>query len=474
MSSGNQTISQKDTRKKILLGALVLDEMDRDEGFANWVRGKLPRYLTRDIDRELFGLSEKSVATDLDPTFIDSATFRPSSSRTSIDSPRIFNTSPSEPFDTPKARSLRRNSTRSPRANIRSPRSVGTLWSRPSCPASRLSALACSFMARTSQWFEKKDELLKWREGWAELQNRALERAGALERVDHRSHAERGIELEPQTKRYEIPDRIAEHEERARRNGEKILEDPTIALDAVSRNRAVFTRADVGRWLNTHTADAEQFQKCLSACMASDELVQVGTRTYFERHHEPVFTTRENLAAEKRLLRTADALHASKEFGVSSHSIRQAEGSRSLSDEQRAALRHVCAAGGIAVVEGRAGAGKSYMLGAAREAWEASGRRVLGGALAGKAAEGLEASAGIRSRSLAAWEYAWDRGRDTLKKGDVLVIDEAGMVGSRQLDRVLSRAQDAGAKVVLVGDPRQLQAIQAGSPMRKLSERLGA
>lgn len=48
----------QDTRRKILLGALVLDEMDRDEGFANWVRGKLPHYLTRDVDRELFDLKK--------------------------------------------------------------------------------------------------------------------------------------------------------------------------------------------------------------------------------------------------------------------------------------------------------------------------------------------------------------------------------------------------------------------------------
>ena len=324
-----------------------------------------------------------------------------------------------------------------------------------------------------SQWFEKKDELLKWREGWAELQNRALERAGVLDRVDHRSNAERGIELEPQTKRYEISDRIAEHEERARRNGEKILEDPTIALDAVSRNRAVFTRADVGRWLNTHTADAEQFQACLSACMASDELVQVDERERFGKS-ETLFTTRTNLEAEQRLLRLSAQMHAAEGFQVPSYAVRQAEQSRSLSKEQSAALRHVCGAGAVAVVEGRAGAGKSYMLGAAREAWEASGRRVFGGALTGKAAEGLESSAEIPSRSLAAWEYAWGQGRDLLGAGDVLVIDEAGMVGSRQLDRVFARVHEARAKVVLVGDPRQLQAIQAGSPMRKLSTLLGS
>jgi hypothetical protein len=54
-----------------------------------------------------------------------------------------------------------------------------------------------------------------------------------------------------------------------------------------------------------------------------------------------------------------------------------------------------------------------------------------------------------------------------LTSRDVLVIDEAGMVGTRQMERVLSHAADAGAKVVLVGDPQQLQAIEAGAAFRR-------
>ncbi|MCE3519075.1 AAA family ATPase, partial [Escherichia coli] len=57
---------------------------------------------------------------------------------------------------------------------------------------------------------------------------------------------------------------------------------------------------------------------------------------------------------------------------------------------------------------------------------------------------------------------------------DVLVVDEAGMIGSRQMERVLSQARDAGAKVVLVGDPEQLQAIEAGAAFRSITERHGA
>src|SRR5215213_325690 len=128
----------------------------------------------------------------------------------------------------------------------------------------------------------------------------------------------------------------------------------------------------------------------------------------------------------------------------------------------------------LALVVGYAGTGKSTMLGAAREAWEAQGYTVRGAALSGIAAESLEGGSGITSRTLASLEHAWGQGRDQLTGRDVLVIDEAGMVGSRPMERVLSHAAEAGAKVVLVGDPEQLQAIEAGAAFRALSERHGA
>src|SRR3546814_9158390 len=78
---------------------------------------------------------------------------------------------------------------------------------------------------------------------------------------------------------------------------------------------------------------------------------------------------------------------------------------------------------------------------------------------------------GIASRTIASLEHGWAQGRDLLTSRDVLVIDEAGMVGTRQMERVISHAADAGAKVVLVGDPQQLQAIEAGAAFRAIHER---
>src|ERR1700712_4276792 len=114
------------------------------------------------------------------------------------------------------------------------------------------------------------------------------------------------------------------------------------------------------------------------------------------------------------------------------------------------------------------------MLGVARDEWERSGFTVRGAALSGIAAESLEGGSGITSRTIASLEHQWGKGRELLTSHDVLVIDEAGMIGTRQMERVLSAARDAGAKVVLVGDPEQLQAIEAGAAFRSLAERHGA
>ncbi len=141
--------------------------------------------------------------------------------------------------------------------------------------------------------------------------------------------------------------------------------------------------------------------------------------------------------------------------------------------EQADALAHVTDGRDLGIVVGYAGTGKSAMLGVAREAWEAAGYQVRGVALSGIAAENLESGSGIASRTIASMEYGWGQGRDVLTSRDVLVIDEAGMVGTRQLERVLSHAAEAGAKVVLVGDPQQLQSIEAGAAFRSIHERHG-
>jgi ATP-dependent exoDNAse (exonuclease V) alpha subunit len=193
---------------------------------------------------------------------------------------------------------------------------------------------------------------------------------------------------------------------------------------------------------------------------------------------EERFTSRAMLETEQRLERATVRLDAHRHDAVAEQHRRSAiaraevRGLR-LTTEQQGVLEHVTGARGIGAVIGYAGTGKSAMQSVAREAWELGGCRVEDAALSGIAAENPEAGSGIQSRTIASLEYQRAQGRELLGAGDVLVIDEAGMIGTRQMERVIGEAEKRGAKVVLVGDPEQLQAIEAGAAFRSIAERHG-
>ena len=178
------------------------------------------------------------------------------------------------------------------------------------------------------------------------------------------------------------------------------------------------------------------------------------------------------LGYEWALMRLGRKMSHDQTTAVPAGTWKNLAGASNLSSEQQLALRQVTEGRGrLAVMEGWAGTGKSYLLGPARVAWVGQGLRVVGGALSGRAAAGLEESAGISgSRTLASWEHAWERGEAHLGRRDMLVIDEASLVGTSQMGRVLQEAERGGAKVVLVGGTRQLQVIEAGSPIWALGQ----
>lgn len=335
------------------------------------------------------------------------------------------------------------------------------------------------------------EQLRDIRIGWEQRTNEHLARAGLDIRVDHRSHQERGLEIEPtqhmgvhatqMERRGKDVSRVRLDEEAAQRNAALIREKSDQVLTLITAEKSVFDRRDVARVLHRYIDGAEAFQTAFAKVMASPALVELQAEQRDEQGRvveQARYSTREMVSIERDMAISADRMTEGRGFGVAGRHVDAAIGGQQhagiqLADEQLAAVAHVAGPERIAAVVGLAGAGKSTMLAAAREAWEAQGYHVHGAALAGKAAEGLEDSSGIASRTLASWERGWERGFDQLGSRDVFVIDEAGMVGSKQLSRVITEADRAGAKIVLVGDPEQLQPIGAGAAFRSVAERVG-
>jgi ATP-dependent exoDNAse (exonuclease V) alpha subunit len=191
------------------------------------------------------------------------------------------------------------------------------------------------------------------------------------------------------------------------------------------------------------------------------------------------WSTPDLLAVEQRLVTSATGRLGEQTAVVSHEAVRQALAAHRIAGaDQRSMVRDVCQGGqGVAVVVvvvGRAGTGKTFALGIVRHAWQLGGYRPIATAPTGIATVSLEAEGFEEVATCDRLLADLDRGREQLDSRTVLVVDEAGMLGSRKLARLLEHAQQVQAKVVLVGDDRQLAAIEAGGGFRALRLRLGA
>jgi Ti-type conjugative transfer relaxase TraA len=329
------------------------------------------------------------------------------------------------------------------------------------------------FGQKVRSWNDK--ELLKsWREHWGERCNVELARHGFDIQIDHRSLDAQGIDLEPQSKigaksaQIKMA-RLVEHQELAERNGERLKANPEIALEAITRQQSTFTHQDLARFVNRHTKDETQFTEVYDLVKASAEIVYLGK----DDANRERYTTNTMLTMETEMLATANKLNTTHQHIVPEQHQKAALENRTLSEEQLEAFNHLVGNKDLVCVIGYAGTGKSYVLGAARDAWERSDLRVTGATLSGIAAENLESGSGIKSYTVANRLWHWERGNHRLTDKDVLVIDEVGMLGSRQMTAVLAEVAKAKAKVAIVGDFEQLQAIEAGAAGRAIAEEVG-
>ncbi|MGH9114336.1 MAG: MobF family relaxase, partial [Acidimicrobiales bacterium] len=242
--------------------------------------------------------------------------------------------------------------------------------------------------------------------------------------------------------------------------------------EGLTANASTFDRRDVLRAVAAAHPDGIRVSGARAGTdrlLARPEVVALGS----DGPAGPRYSTAELVGVEARLVDRARR-QTDAHLGIAGHdAVRAALAERpSLTGEQRQMVASLTASGaGVEVVVGRAGSGKTFALDAARAAWEASGHQVIGCALAARAAVELQAGSGIASGTVDRLVADLDRPGplSLLRPRTVVVVDEAAMIGTRKLARLLEHAEAREAKVVLVGDHRQLPEIAAGGAFAALT-----
>lgn len=257
-------------------------------------------------------------------------------------------------------------------------------------------------------------------------------------------------------------------------------EEAASIYDKLTRNNSTFSAQElwtVAAVEMQHQAHGYEAVKArVSELLSDKEVVRLRNKLTGELR----FSTRSMVKIEREMSDTATRMQSSSAHAVSAGTVDKALATFTankgflLSDEQQSAVRHITQnPSSIVLVRGAAGAGKSTMAEAVRMAYEAQGYEVRGAALAGKAAEGLETGSGIKSQTIHSLLFAIESGKDQLTNKTVLLVDEAGMVGSRQMNKLLEIVEKSGAKLVLIGDERQLQAVDAGGSFKAIQNITG-
>ncbi|MFZ0181422.1 MAG: MobF family relaxase, partial [Candidatus Dormiibacterota bacterium] len=262
-----------------------------------------------------------------------------------------------------------------------------------------------------------------------------------------------------------------------------------LGVHGLTARQATFTRRDLIRVVASHAPlgmSRAQLEATVDWMLADRDAVQPlpprvregetepeAMLRWRETGHDLRYSTPEMLALERGMVATAQARAGAGVGMARADTVAVAMAARrTLTADQRTMIEEVCLSpAGVLVIEGDAGVGKTYALEVCREVFDASGVEVVGCALAGRAAELLEEGSDIASTTVAATLHQLQVER--LPYGGVLVVDEAGMLGDRQLAELVSLAARDEAKLVVVGDPFQLQPIEAGAPMRTLSDHIG-
>lgn len=242
----------------------------------------------------------------------------------------------------------------------------------------------------------------------------------------------------------------------------------------MTQQRPTFTTRDLSRVINRHIRNPAAREQFTQEILAHPDAVRL---TRDSPEPAPRYTTKPVLDTEQEILRHAARLAHRQQHTVSASArafVLKGSAFRTITQEQARAVRHATGAEGLALIDGQAGTGKSYVTKAIRDIYEAQGYQVIGLAPTNAVARDMRNDGFAEARTLHSELWALDHGRTQWTSRTVVMVDEAAMIDSRNLARLTAYAQAAGAKLILTGDDRQLPSIEAGGMFAVLKRRFGA
>lgn len=244
-------------------------------------------------------------------------------------------------------------------------------------------------------------------------------------------------------------------------------------FELITEQNSTFTENDLKRELAKYAqwcGQGRDFIKAELAELHSDpNLVKLRDADPSSKT-KAIYSTHDMINVERKMVDTAIELRNSgaRATPFKKHLKQfQEEQGFNLSDEQVNALKEMTREGQFSMIRGVAGAGKTTSAEVAYKAYKEENRNVIGLAIAAKAARGMN-SASDEQLTMAKFLHLVENGKKELKKGDVLILDEAGMVGSRSMNKLIQTAKKSGAKLICIGDEKQIQAIEAGGAFKAL------
>ncbi len=248
-----------------------------------------------------------------------------------------------------------------------------------------------------------------------------------------------------------------------------------VGPDGLTATGQTFTQADIiAAWADA-AVEGTTAQAVLARADRTIALPEITPLGAVRTGRPPRYTTREILGCETAVLARAEAGRGAATHRAAPEDLATAVtfAPLALSKEQVLAAEHAAAPDDrIVCIVGRAGSGKTTALAAATRALWASGIAVTGCAPSAQAAHVLQQATGMPSSTMHALCAQWESG--THPPSGCVIVDEASMADTRTLGRLLAQTDAHDARVVLVGDHKQLPAVGPGGLFAALAERLGA